>query len=226
MRKVGVLPILVFEAFFVLSVVAAIFLTRFLLSPFRLGDFRGVVFVILFVILFYLVAILFYRIFLHRYPIKEGVIEEGSKDEFAYHVYLMFYLILFYSLTRSKALSVVIMRGVYILLGARLGVNTYSSGTILDPPLTFIGSNTLIGQDCVLYSHAIEGRNLSHAAIRVGDNVTIGANSVIMSGVTIGDNAIVAAGAVVRKETDIGAGEIWGGVPAKKIGMVNLLRAA
>ena len=31
----------------------------------------------------------------------------------------------------------------------------------------------------------------------------------------MGDNAIVATGAVVAKRTQIGAGEIWGGVPAK-----------
>jgi acetyltransferase-like isoleucine patch superfamily enzyme len=36
-----------------------------------------------------------------------------------------------------------------------------------------------------------------------------------MSGVVIGDGAIVSAGAVVTKGCRIGAGEVWGGVPAK-----------
>jgi acetyltransferase-like isoleucine patch superfamily enzyme len=38
-----------------------------------------------------------------------------------------------------------------------------------------------------------------------------------MAGVQIGDNAIVSTGAVVTKNTRIGAGEIWGGIPARKL---------
>ena len=107
------------------------------------------------------------------------------------------------------------MRLVYLALGARLGSNTYSAGAILDPPLTEVGANTIIGHDAALFSHAIEGRHLSHARIRIGNNVTIGAHAIIMSGVTIEDDAIVAAGAVVTKDSHIGAGEIWGGNPAR-----------
>ena len=51
----------------------------------------------------------------------------------------------------------------------------------------------------------------------LGDNVTVGAGAIIMSGVTVGDNAIVSARAVVTKGTHIGAGEHWGGVPARRL---------
>ena len=98
--------------------------------------------------------------------------------------------------------------------------NTYSAGAILDPPLTFVGANTIIGHDAALFSHAIEGSHFSLNAIRIGDNVTIGATAVIMSDVIIGDGAIVSAGAVVSKGTRIAAGEVWGGMPAR------LLKAA
>jgi acetyltransferase-like isoleucine patch superfamily enzyme len=43
----------------------------------------------------------------------------------------------------------------------------------------------------------------------------IGVNATILPGVSIGKGAIIAAGAVVTK--NVPAGEVWGGVPAKKI---------
>ena len=50
---------------------------------------------------------------------------------------------------------------------------------------------------------------------RVGNNVFLGLNSIVMPGVTIGDNVIVGAGAIVTK--DIPNGELWSGNPARKI---------
>lgn len=49
----------------------------------------------------------------------------------------------------------------------------------------------------------------------VGKDVWIGRNSTIMRGVHIGDGSIVAAGSVLTKS--VPSGEIWGGVPARKI---------
>lgn len=48
------------------------------------------------------------------------------------------------------------------------------------------------------------------------DDVWVGNGAMILAGVRIGRGAIVAARAVVTK--DVPAYEIWGGVPAKKIG--------
>ena len=217
MRKIKAAPSILFTLILSMSLALAIVTTSSLLSFIPLGDFRGIILVAAAVLFLYVYATIFYRLFLCVMPLKEGYIEEGSREEFGYHVYLLFYLIMFYPLTRSNFIPVPLMRLVYLALGARLGPNTYSSGTILDPPLTFVGTNTLIGQDAVLFSHAIEGRYLSHAAIRIGDNVTIGANSVIMSGVTIGNGAIVAANALVLKETQIEPSEVWGGVPARPL---------
>ena len=217
MRKIKAAPIILFTLILSMSLVQATVTTSSLLSFIHLGDFRGITFVATAVFFLYIYAIIFYRFFLYIIPLKEGYIKEDSREEFGYHVYLLFYLIMFYPLTRSKFIPVPLMRVVYLALGARLGPNTYSSGTILDPTLTFIGANTIIGQDAVLFSHAIEGRHVSHASIRIGDNVTIGANSVIMSGVNIGDGAIVAASALVLKNTQIKSDEMWGGVPARRL---------
>ena len=130
---------------------------------------------------------------------------------------ILFYLLLFNSLIRTHFLPVPVMRLVYLALGARLGRNTYSAGTLLDPALTEMGDNCIVGHDAVLFCHAIEGSHFSLARIRAGDNVTIGATAVVMAGVRIGDGAIVSAGAVVPKDTQIGAGEVWGGIPARRL---------
>jgi virginiamycin A acetyltransferase len=55
----------------------------------------------------------------------------------------------------------------------------------------------------------------SKGAIKVGNDVWIGAHCVILSGVKIGDGAVIAANTVVNK--DIPAYAIVGGVPAKII---------
>jgi len=54
------------------------------------------------------------------------------------------------------------------------------------------------------------------AAIRIGDDVWVGAHSVILKGVHIDHGAVIAAGSVVRE--DVHKFTIVGGVPAKVIG--------
>ncbi|MBL0059060.1 MAG: hypothetical protein IPP35_08115 [Elusimicrobia bacterium] len=41
--------------------------------------------------------------------------------------------------------------------------------------------------------------------------------SVLLPGVTIGAGAVILPGSVVKLNTNIPAGETWGGVPAKRI---------
>ncbi|MCE7066130.1 acyltransferase [Dyadobacter sp. CY326] len=52
--------------------------------------------------------------------------------------------------------------------------------------------------------------------IIIEEDVWLGSNVVVLKGVTLGTGAVIAAGAVVTKS--VPANEIWGGVPAKKIG--------
>lgn len=215
MRKITPGPIMMFFSLLALALALGLGTNYLVLGWLPLGDFRGIALVAGAILLIYVYAIVIYRLFLRYRPIKEGYIAEGSREEFTYHVYVLFYLLLFYPLTRNHLLPTPLMRLVYLALGARLGDNTYSAGVILDPPLTEIGANTIVGHDAVLFSHAIEGHHLSHAMIRIGSNATVGAKAIIMSGVTIEDGAIVAAGSVVRKDTRIGAGETWGGNPAR-----------
>lgn len=217
MRKIELGQILLFLTLMAVAVAAGIATTWLLIGRVSLGDFRGVAMTTAAIVLIYVNAILVYRVFLAIAPLREGEIPEGSQQEFVYHVYLLFYLILFYPVMRSGLVPVPLMRLIYMALGAHMGTNSYTGGIMLDPPFVRIGHDTLVGQTTLLVPHVIEGRRLAHYPIRIGSNVTIGAHAVIMSGVTIGDGAIVATGAVVAKGTRIGDRETWGGVPAHLI---------
>lgn len=218
MRKISVAQIAVFVLFVALAAVAALLTTAALGRYVPHSDFRGILLTVVGILLLYGYAILIYRLFLRAIPLREGQISEGSGQEFVYHVYLLFFLVLFYPVMRSGIVPVPLMRLFYLALGAKLGANTYSSGILLDPPFIHLGDNTLVGQFALLVPHVIEGSKLAHNPIRVGRDVTIGAGAIVLSGVTIGDDAIVSTGAVVTKGTEIGPKEIWGGVPAKLLG--------
>lgn len=217
MRQIAASQIGVFMTLLALIIALGAGTSFWTLGALPLGDFRGVVLTVAGVASIYLWAFVVYRLFLRVMPLSEGELEPGSRAEFAAQVNILFYLLLFNTLIRTHFLPVPLMRAVYLALGARLGPNTYSAGTLLDPPLTEFGADCIIGHDAVLYAHAIEGARFSLSRIRVGNGVTIGATAVVMSGVTIGDGAIVSAGAVVLKDTKIGVGEVWGGVPARRL---------
>jgi acetyltransferase-like isoleucine patch superfamily enzyme len=216
-RKIRATQVLVFLLLACAALALAIATTWLLLGGLALGDFRGPVLIAAGLVLLYGYALVVYRLFLAAFPLHAGEIPPGSGQEFVYHVYLLFYLILFYPVMRSGAMPVPLMRLVYLALGARLGANTYSSGIILDPRFVTLGGNCIVGQFALLVPHVIEGARLAHYPIRIGDNVTIGAHAVVLSDVEIGSNAIVATGAVVPKGARIGAGEVWGGVPARRL---------
>lgn len=51
--------------------------------------------------------------------------------------------------------------------------------------------------------------------VLIGDNVWVGSGSVLLPGTRIGDNAVIGAGSVVGGE--VPEGELWAGVPARRI---------
>lgn len=110
-----------------------------------------------------------------------------------------------------------------LVLGHRASV---SPGAILDcrGGLT-IGSYTMVGIQAIILTsnHGIENAGvpmrdqpLVLEQVDIGDDVWLGARSIVLPGVTIGPGAIVAAGAVVTHS--VPPLQIVGGVPARQIG--------
>ena len=88
-----------------------------------------------------------------------------------------------------------------------------------------LNKNTVIGDNCRLRnSVCIGNKELKGGGWtdcpRLGSNINIGANAVILMGANIGDYCIVGAGAVVNK--NIPDYSVVGGVPAKIIGKVEI----
>ncbi len=105
------------------------------------------------------------------------------------------------------------------LMGARIGRRVQiNTAVVADQNLIEIGDDTVIGGDVTLVCHSAERGRLVTAPVRIGKGVTIGLMAVVFPGCVIGDGAIVAAGAVLSKGTRIRPGEIWAGVPARRVG--------
>jgi serine acetyltransferase len=221
MRKITPAQIAVFLGFLLSALALSVGTTWLLIGRVPLGDFRGIVLTLTAILLLYLYAIVDYRIFLHFFPLRAGEIEPLSGQEFVYHVYILHYLMLFYPLMQSHLLPVPLLRVYYQLLGAKLGSNTWGPGTILDPPFVEIGDDCIVGMDSILCPHVIEGDRLAHYPIRIGHKVTIGAGATILSNVEIGDGAIIGMRSLVAKGTRVGAGELWTGIPARRLRLVT-----
>jgi maltose O-acetyltransferase len=106
----------------------------------------------------------------------------------------------------------------------QIGSNFYANHNciILDGAKVVFGDNVMIAPNCSFYTagHPLdaERRNtgLEYAyPIKVGSNIWIGGNVVVLPGITIGDNAVIGAGSVVTK--DIPSGVVAVGNPCRVI---------
>ena len=110
-----------------------------------------------------------------------------------------------------------------IEMGLKVGSNFHClKGTILDPShcwLIDIGDNVTLAPNVHILCHdASTKMYLGYTKIgrvTIGNNVFIGANTVILPGVSIGCNVIVGANSTVTK--DIPSGMVYAGCPAKLV---------
>lgn len=95
-----------------------------------------------------------------------------------------------------------------------------------EPYLISIGNNVRLTSGVKMVTHdgglfvprnlgLIDQRADKMGRIRIGNNVNVGWNAIIMPGVTIGNNCIVGAGAIVNK--DVPDNSVVAGVPARVI---------
>lgn len=110
----------------------------------------------------------------------------------------------------------VIMMGAVVNIAAVIGARTMIDMNAV------LGARAIVGRDCHVGAGAVIAGVLeppSAKPVRIGDNVLVGANAVVLEGVKVGRGSVVAAGAVVVK--DVPPGVVVAGVPAKVIKWVR-----
>ena len=109
-----------------------------------------------------------------------------------------------------------------------LGDNFYSNHNFVvqDGAKVTFGHNVFVAPNCCFTTaeHAIDPDMRKQGVeiakpITIGNNVWIGAGSVVLAGVTIGDNSVIGAGSVVTK--DIPGGVVAVGVPCRVLRQIT-----
>jgi acetyltransferase-like isoleucine patch superfamily enzyme len=130
------------------------------------------------------------------------------------------------------------LRTLYLaLMGARVHPSANVSGgtTLMDLTLLEIGRGSIVGAGCAIFGHYVVEKHLVLARNRIGARVVVGARTLIGPGLEAGDGAFIGAacaigprvtigagarvegGSTVLPGTSIPAGEIWAGVPARRV---------
>ncbi len=106
--------------------------------------------------------------------------------------------------------------------GLKIGKGCNLGSCIIDPSHCFhitIGDNVTFGPGVHILAHDASTKLFLDytrvANVTIGNNVFIGAHSIVLPGVTIGDNVIVGAGSVVNR--DIPSESVAVGAPARVI---------
>lgn len=119
--------------------------------------------------------------------------------------------------------NIIVKKGAILQIGNRVGI---SNSSIFVTDSVSIGNDVMIGAGCRIWDtnhHSLcfydrvarpEIKPPSSPVV-LKDGCWLGGEVTVLPGVTVGERSVVAFGAVVSK--DIPDGELWGGVPARKI---------
>lgn len=117
--------------------------------------------------------------------------------------------------------------------GVKIGENVFiGSNVIIDTDWGFLlelNDGCVISSDCIIELHDSSLCNVSDkkallklGKVSIGKQAYVGVKSVILPGVSVGEKSIVGACSLINR--DVPPGEVWGGVPIKKITTVAELK--
>ncbi len=113
----------------------------------------------------------------------------------------------------SLSLKCWLLRRTGMKIGKDVSFGLESTVDVFFPELIEVGDNSIIGFNTVLLAHEFLVNELRVGEVKIGKNVTIGANCTILPGVEIGDNSIISAHSLVNRS--IPPNVMAGGVPVR-----------
>lgn len=120
-------------------------------------------------------------------------------------------------LARLYEIWIYLVHNSFIPAGCEIGEGTtfaYKGIGVVVHKRAKIGKNCMIAQDVT-----IGGRSGHYEVPVIGDNCYIGAGAKVLGPITLGNNVTIGANAVMLK--DAPANTVWGGVPAKCLKQVG-----
>ena len=140
--------------------------------------------------------------------LEDGYYKQETEDWLLYEFAQVYYILIpyfagFFSIFLDTSPR-------HMLFGAKIGKKTIiGNGRIFNPERTIIGEGCFFGYDAILSGHVYESGCLYLKTVKLGNNVTVGSNAVILAGADIGDNVLIAATSVVPKDKVVPPNTIW-----------------
>jgi len=179
-----------------------------------LGEYQVVLGTLLFLLFYGFISGLAIRFFVKFRPLKEGYFTMNSTT------FMDWKLLIMMSNFGQRALApfnFFFLGSVFAALyGAKIGKNSAVSVPLVDAFMVEIGDNSIVGAGTLICGNYLEKDKIFISPIKIGHNVTIGMNCVVLPNTVIGDGATLSIGSVVMPGTVIPAGETWKGNPARK----------
>lgn len=105
---------------------------------------------------------------------------------------------------------------------ASIGEGCFVAAHAVVAPAAFLGQAVIVNHGAVV-DHDCHIDDFCHIAphatlggrVRLGAGVLVGAGATVLPGIMIGEGSVIGAGAVVNR--NIASGQVWAGVPAKRI---------
>lgn len=129
---------------------------------------------------------------------------------------VLFYLVryTFLPFVTLTPIGIWFLKSMGMSIGRHAFVNTE---LISDPRLITLGDDVTLGGSVRIFAHYGGGGNLVIAPVVIDDRATVGIGVTIMGDVHIGRGAVVLPHSALLPGSRVGAGETWGGVPARPI---------
>lgn len=170
--------------------------------------------VLVFMVSYGLLSGLCLRVLLKFKPFKLG---EFSMDDRNFAYWKVLSMILIFADLIVAPITPLILKPVWAMLfGAKIGKNPALAGNMDSPYLTTVGDNFILGIGSHICGNMSTKGKIFFGTVKIGNDVVIGMNAIIMPDVEIGDNVQIGIGSVVMPGTKIPSNQTWRGNPARQ----------